>query len=73
MALGRASWGADASVSGVAGAGRELELPGGILGVVQICTVPSWLPVANMNGSAAGFQAMHLMSPPNAGGGMWCR
>ena len=48
--------------------GRERR--GGVPGVVQICTVPSWLPVANMNGSAAGFQAMQVMSPPKPGARM---
>lgn len=45
----------------------------GVPGVVQICTVPSWLPVANMKGSAAGFQAMQVISPPKAGARMWCK
>lgn len=51
--------------------GRKLR--GGVSGVVQICTVPSWLPVANMKESAAGFQAMQVMSPPKAGARMWCK
>jgi hypothetical protein len=69
--LGSARWDAGTSVRDVGIAGREL--PGGIPGVVQICTEPSWLPVANMNGSGAGFQAMHVMSPPKAGARIWCR
>jgi hypothetical protein len=32
--------------------------------VLQMQTAPSCEPVANMNGSAAGFQATHVRSPP---------
>jgi hypothetical protein len=46
---------------------------GGIPGVVQICTVPSWLPVANIKVPAAGFQAMQVMSPPKDCARMWCK
>lgn len=31
---------------------------------VQIRTAPLWEPVANMKGSAAGFHATHVRSPP---------
>ena len=51
--------------------GRKLR--GCVPGDVQICTVPSWLPVANMKGSATGFQAMQVMSPPKADARMWCK
>ena len=43
-------------------------------GTVHILTVPSCVPVANMKGSADGFQATQVRSPPlNACGRMWCK
>ncbi len=58
---------ADTSLRGLAVVVVERKLGSRIPGVVQICTVPSWLPVANMKGSATGFQAMQVMSAPKAG------
>jgi len=59
--------GDDISTSGYGETWGEAEA------VVHIRTAPSWLPVANMNGSAAWFQATQVRSPPTTCARTWCR
>lgn len=63
------SRGVAAPDTGRDGRGEYLPSPvivGSGFGCVHIRTPPSWLPVAKMKGSATGFQAMHVKSPPRA-------